>query len=199
MSLYHYPAWWSVLSQARALDLVRRICAVAPLRRPMTPGGRPMHVRITNAGPVGWWSDEAGYRYAEAQPDGRPWADAHPWLLEQARAVALRSGERFEPDTILINWYEPDASLSTHRDEQERDRQAPIVSFSLGAPATFTLRGSERESPVSTKVRLKSGDALVMKPPARNWYHSIDKIHEPDVFDGLDMRGRISILVRRAR
>ena len=46
----------------------------APFFRPVTPGGKPFSVRMTNLGPLGWVSDRAGYRYQPTHPvTGAPW------------------------------------------------------------------------------------------------------------------------------
>ena len=43
----------------------------------------------------------------------------------------------FRPDACLINRYAVGAKLSLHRDKDEPDLRAPIVSVSLGLPAVF--------------------------------------------------------------
>ena len=52
---------------------IRAVVAAAPLVAPVTPGGRPMSVRMTAAGRLGWVTDRAGYRYAPAHPQGMGW------------------------------------------------------------------------------------------------------------------------------
>lgn len=198
--LHHIPGWWGGEMQRRARDEVHRIAEVAPLRRPSTPSGHPMRVRITSAGARAWWSDDrGGYRYIDTQPDGRPLPPAPAWILEDAiAAVRLCRGREFHPDAVLVNWYSPDAALGSHRDESEPDQDAPIVSFSLGSAAPFYLRGPERTDAISKRVTLESGDCLVMLPPARGWYHEVPRILESDpLFSPLREPGRISILVRK--
>lgn len=201
--LRHLPGRWHANDQTHAVELVRQICAAAPLRRPHTPSGRPMGVQITSSGRAAWWSSTgAGYRYLDTQPDGRPLPAAPPWILEQASLAAAYAGvEGFTPDSVLINWYEPGVALSTHRDESEDDLEAPIVSFSLGAATGFWLRGEERESSVSARLVLESGDALVMAQPCRNWYHEVREVPAGRtlLFNPLRSPGRISILVRKVR
>ena len=197
--LHHMPGHWDAATQARAVETIRELCESAPLARPSTPAGAPMNVRITSAGAAAWWSDNrGGYRYIDTQPNGAPLPEAPRWILDAARVVVLAaSGEVFAPDAVLINWYEPGASLSCHRDESEIDLEAPIVSFSLGAACRFNLRGPEREDPISEHLVLESGDAVVMGLPARNWYHEVPRILDSDMFSPLRGGGRISILVRK--
>src|SRR5690606_6399604 len=48
---------------------IARIEAQAPFRRMVTPGGFTMSVAMTNCGPLGWVSDEDGYRYSPVDPE----------------------------------------------------------------------------------------------------------------------------------
>lgn len=196
----HLPHWWSEDEQTKAANIVRELVVKAPLKRPTTPGGQPMKVQVTSAGAGAWWSDEGGYRYLNTQPGGATLPAAPRWLINEAWKIAHACGVTLEPDSVLVNWYDADASLSTHRDESEEDLDAPIVSFSLGAPGVFRVRGPERTDPVSRSVVLESGDVVVMAPPCRNWYHELSRVLPSDtLFTPLKGRGRISILVRKVR
>jgi len=57
------------------------------------------------------------------------------------RSAAQGGFADFEPDACLVNRYEPGARLSLHQDRNERNLAAPIVSVSLGLPATFLFGG----------------------------------------------------------
>jgi len=46
------------------LEDLRAGLKTAPLVQMETPGGKPMSVRMSAAGRLGWASDRAGYRYA---------------------------------------------------------------------------------------------------------------------------------------
>ncbi|MBA4786365.1 MAG: alpha-ketoglutarate-dependent dioxygenase AlkB, partial [Rhizobiales bacterium] len=52
-------------AQEHLVDLVRAVVAQAPLYVPEMPGtGKPMSVRMTNCGSLGWVTDKTrGYRY----------------------------------------------------------------------------------------------------------------------------------------
>ena len=66
-------------------------------------------------------------------------------FLDLAERAAREAGyPDFVPDACLINRYEPGARLSLHQDRNEKDFHAPIVSVSLGLPATFLFGGDER-------------------------------------------------------
>jgi alkylated DNA repair protein (DNA oxidative demethylase) len=60
------------------------------------------------------------------------------------RAANAAGFPSFEPDSCLINRYEPGAKLSLHQDKNEESCDAPIVSASLGLPAKFLFAGVVR-------------------------------------------------------
>ena len=114
-------------------------------------------------------------------------------LAECAAAAAGFAG--FDPDACLINRYEPGARLSLHRDEDERDFTAPIVSVSLGVPAVFLFGGSRRgDRP--RRIRLEGGDVVVWGGPARLVYHGVAPLAEAE--DPLTGRRRINLTFRKA-
>lgn len=154
-----------------ALDAIG---ATAPFRHMLTPGGQRMSVAMTSCGALGWITDRRGYRYVAADPEsGRPWPALPAAFLQLAGAAAEAAGYRaFEPDACLINRYEPGTRLSLHRDEDERDLAAPVVSVSLGLPATFLFGGLRRTDP-ARRVALQHGDVVVWGGPSRLAYHGV--------------------------
>lgn len=162
-------------SQAESLLAgVERVRAQAPFVHLVTPGGHTMSVAMTNCGQVGWVSDRRGYRYAAARPGSqRPWPDMPPEFRELAAHAALRAGfPDFDPDACLINRYAPGAKMSLHQDRDEDDREAPIVSVSLGLPAVFQFGGFSR-SDRPLRIPLAHGDVVVWGGPARMRYHGV--------------------------
>ena len=124
------------------LSALQAVTAVSPFRRMTTPGGFVMSVAMTNCGTAGWVTDRTGYRYDRIDPQtGQPWPSLPDCFRDLAIASAGDSGyPDFVPDACLINRYEPGARLSLHQDKNERDFAQPIVSVSLGLPATFPVR-----------------------------------------------------------
>jgi DNA oxidative demethylase len=153
---------------------VREVQEAAPPRRMTTPGGLAMSVAMTSCGAAGWVTDRHGYRYAAKDPaTGRPWPAMPDVLRDLAAAAAARAGfARFDPDSCLINLYEPGARLSLHQDRNERDMGQPIVSVSLGLPATFLFGGETRAAP-ARPIALAHGDVVVFGGPARLAYHGV--------------------------
>jgi alkylated DNA repair protein (DNA oxidative demethylase) len=163
------------------LAALSAVAAAAPFRHMTTPGGYRMSVAMTNCGAAGWITDRTGYRYDPRDPQtGRPW----PAMPSVFHGLATRAAERagfdgFEPDACLVNRYEPGSKLSLHQDHDERDFSQPIVSVSLGLPATF-LFGGERRAARPRRLRLVHGDVVVWGGPARMSFHGVDILRAGD-------------------
>lgn len=151
----------------------------AAFRTMQVPGGKFMSVAITNAGGWGWISDLQGYRYSAVDPQtGKPWPAIPAFLGEQAaRAAALAGYPGFAPDACLINRYQPGARMGLHRDQDEHDFAAPIVSVSLGLPCRFLWGGLTRQSP-TRRLALTHGDVLVWGGPSRLVFHGVAPLRE---------------------
>jgi len=166
---------------ALLLEAVTAIAQQAPFRHLVTPGGHTMSVAMTNCGRVGWVSDRKGYRYDPVDPDTKlPWPAMPPAFLDLAvRAAADAGFAGYDPDACLINRYAAGAKLSLHQDRDEKDAWAPIVSVSLGLPATFLWGGKRRADP-QRRMRLESGDVVVWGGPARFVYHGVAPLKDGD-------------------
>lgn len=184
--------------QAPALiAAVDEIAAIAPFRNMTTPGGFRMSVAMTNCGGAGWVTDRKGYRYTPDDPlSGRPWPPI-PMLFQRlaADAAGVAGYPGFEPDACLMNLYEPGTRLSLHRDENEQDLRAPIVSVSLGLPAIFLFGGHQRGDR-ARRVALESGDVVVWGGSLRLVYHGIAPLAEGE--HPLTGRRRINLTFRKA-
>ena len=183
-----------------AAELVAKVDAItasAPFRNMITPGGFRMSVGMTNCGRAGWVTDRRGYRYEPVDPiTGTPWPTIPDSFRGLAASAAAAAGyPDFEPDACLINLYEPGTRLSLHRDENERDLTAPIVSVSLGLPAVF-LFGGNRRSDRPRRILLESGDIVVWGGPDRLVYHGVAPL--PDGDDPLTGNRRINLTFRKA-
>lgn len=159
---------------APLLAAVDSVMAQAPLRHLVTPGGFTMSVAMTNCGALGWTSDRRGYRYSAIDPvSGQSWP-AMPAVFAQlaGEAAAAAGFEGFAPDACLINQYLPGSRLSLHQDRDERDLDAPIVSVSLGMPATFLFGGLARADKTA-RVLLQHGDVVVWGGVDRLRHHGV--------------------------
>ncbi|KIZ36417.1 MULTISPECIES: DNA oxidative demethylase AlkB [Rhodopseudomonas] len=161
-------------SEPELIAALREVIAAAPFRHMVTPGGHRMSVAMTSCGAVGWVTDRSGYRYAPTDPDsGQPWPTMPASFRELARNAAAQAGfDDFDPDSCLINRYKPGAKMALHQDKDERDFAAPIVSVSLGLPATFLFGGLAR-SDKPKRFQLEHGDVVAWGGPARLAYHGV--------------------------
>jgi DNA oxidative demethylase len=188
---------FATLEATELMEALGGVLLAAPFRHMVTPGGFRMSVAMTNCGRAGWITDRRGYRYEALDPTtGRPWPPLPaPFVQLATRAAAQGGFASFEPDACLINRYEPGARLSLHQDKNERNLAAPIVSVSLGLPATF-LFGGLRRTDRPRRIRLQSGDIAVWGGPARLAFHGVEALSEGD--DQLTGRCRINLTFRQA-
>jgi len=179
------------------LAALNDITAISPFRHMITPGGYTMSVAMTNCGAAGWVSDRSGYRYDPIDPDtGAPWPPMPGCFLSLAVAAAMEAGyPEFRPDACLINRYQPGARLSLHQDRNERNFANPIISVSLGLPATFQFGGRKRTDPVR-KFALRHGDVAVWGGASRLCYHGIAVLK--DGHHEIIGRKRINLTLRGA-
>lgn len=156
------------------LAAIEQVAAISPFRQMVTPGGYTMSVAMTNCGPYGWSTDRHGYCYAAIDPlTGKPWPAMPECFRRLAQSAAARAGyPTFSPDACLINRYQPGAKLSLHQDKDEALLDAPIVSVSLGLPATFQFGGLKRTDPLQ-RVWLEHGDVVVWGGESRLFYHAV--------------------------
>lgn len=190
----HLPGQLSALEQRALLEAIRDVVASAPLYRPVMPKtGRPLSVRMTNCGTLGWVSDVDGYRYQPTHPEtGEAWPPIPDALLALWREL---DAYEHPPEACLVNFYEGSAKMGLHQDRDEDDLSAPVVSVSLGDDCLFrvgeTVRGGR-----TTSLRLRSGDVVVLGGAGRLAYHGVDRIY-PATSALLKRGGRINLTLRR--
>lgn len=159
------------------LDAIASVASASTFRQMIVPSGHTMSVAMTNSGDLGWTTDRAGYRYTTLDPTtGKSWPPMPAPLLHLAQRAAAAAGfPGFIPNACLVNRYAPGARLSLHQDKNEQDYTHPIVSVSLGLPATFLL-GTLRRTDTPRRIRIEHGDVLVWGGPARLIYHGVAPI-----------------------
>jgi len=189
-----YPGYLGRAEQEALLTALRQVLDHAPLYTPRMPkSGRPMSVRMSNCGTLGWLSDAGGYRYEPAHPaTGRSWPPLPDALIAMWSEVAHYA---HPPQACLINFYGPSAKMGLHQDRDEADFDAPVVSLSLGDSCLFRVGGLKRGDPTRS-LRLNSGDVLVLGGSARLAFHGVDRIY-PGTSTLLAEGGRINLTMRR--
>jgi alkylated DNA repair protein (DNA oxidative demethylase) len=181
--------------QITLLAAISEVVAQAPLFTPTMPrSGKPMSVRMTNCGPLGWVTDkERGYRYQATHPKtGKPWPPIPAALLELWRALARYPAP---PEACLVNYYAGNAKMGLHQDKDEEDFAAPVLSVSLGDTGIFRLGGRSRKDPTRA-FELKSGDVVVLGGTDRLAFHGIDRILA-GTSDLVPEGGRFNLTLRR--
>jgi alkylated DNA repair protein (DNA oxidative demethylase) len=189
------PGAFDAPAQRALLNDISVILAAAPLFVPRMPRtGQPFSVRMSNCGPLGWVSDrDGGYRYQPHHPDtGQPWPAMPPVLLDLWSRVG---GFAEPPEACLINFYAPGTRMGSHRDADEHEPNAPVVSVSLGCDAVFHVGGPKRTD-AKVRLTLRSGDVLVFGGPSRFAYHGIDRVIG-GTSDLVPEGGRINLTLRR--
>jgi len=180
------------------LAAIEAVTAQAPFRYMSTPGGYQMSVAMTNCGALGWVTDRTGYRYDGIDPaSGKPWPEMPSIFRELAGQAAAQAGfAGFWPEACLVNRYEPGARLSLHQDRDEKNYDEPIVSVSLGLPATF-LWGGLKRSNKTVRYRLEHGDVVVWGGASRLTFHGVAPLADGD--HALLGKQRINLTFRKAR
>ena len=172
-------AGYALNAEEALLSSLTLVVAQSPFRNMITPGGFRMSVAMSNCGPLGWVTDRTGYRYSAIDPEtNRAWPEMPAAFWNLAVSAANEAGfPNFIPDACLINRYDPGTRLSLHQDKDERDFTQPIVSVSLGLPATFLFGGFERADK-TIRIPLVHGDVVVWGGPARLRFHGIAPLKE---------------------
>ncbi len=191
----HLPDYLDRATQERLVETIRGIVAEAPLYTPEMPGtGKPMSVRMTNCGPLGWVTDkDQGYRYQPFHP-----ATEKSWPAIPDELLALwekLSGYPKPPEACLVNFYSDDAKMGLHQDKDETEFAAPVLSISLGNSCLFRVGGLNRKDPTGS-FKLSSGDIVLIGGEGRLAFHGVDRIY-PGTSTLLKNGGRINLTLRR--
>ncbi|MEM6626447.1 MAG: alpha-ketoglutarate-dependent dioxygenase AlkB [Pseudomonadota bacterium] len=191
-----YSGYFDRTAQEALLKAVRERVRDAPFYTPSMPrSGRPMSVKMTNLGELGWVADKSGYRYQATHPKtGAAWPAMPQILLDLWNDV---SGYDAPPEACLVNLYRDGAKMGLHVDQDEDAADAPVVSVSLGDKVLFRIGGPKRSDPTQS-LKLSSGDVVVLGGPARHAHHGVDRTY-PATSTLLDGGGRLNLTLRRVR
>jgi DNA oxidative demethylase len=191
----YLPGYLDRDAQVSLLEAVRAGVAEAPLFTPTMPKtGKPMSVRMTNFGALGWVTDrERGYRYQPMHPvTAKPWPAIPPVLLDMWHSL---SNYPKNPEACLVNFYGPEAKMGLHQDRDETEFAAPVLSISLGDTCLFRIGGEERTGPAAS-LKLASGDVVLLAGKSRLAFHGVTRIY-PGTSTLLKGEGRVNLTLRR--
>ncbi len=196
----HIPDWLSFDEQRHLVGACRQWAKPpAPMRATRLPNGGVMSVQSVC---LGWhWVPYRYSRFAE-DTDGAPVDPLPDWLAELGRRAVTDAyespvdGAAYKPDAALINFYNVDARLGLHQDQEER-ASAPVVSLSLGDSCVFRFGNTQTRGRPYNDIELYSGDLVVFGGPSRYAYHGVPKIlpGTGPTEIGLD-RGRLNVTLR---
>ena len=195
----HLPGWLDLAGQRRLVAAYREwVAGPVPARAAVLPGGHAMSVRTVC---LGWhWRP---YRYTRTADDvnGARVLDLPGWLAELGRRVVADAYDEaaaaaYEPDTALVNWYDPTARMGMHQDKDEVAAD-PVVSLSVGDSCVFRFGTPHSRGKPYTDLTLASGDAVVFGRESRFAYHGVPRIlpGTADPATGLG-EGRINVTMR---
>ncbi len=197
----HVPGWMTVSGQRRLVENCREWTrGPVPMRHPKVGRGGQMSVKMVS---LGWhWLP---YRYSRTADDldGQPVAPFPEELSVMARRGVTDAygdpaqGDEYEPDAVLINFYDEAAKMGLHQDKDEKS-DAPVVSLSLGDTCVFRFGNTENRNKPWTDVELKSGDLLVFGRESRYAFHGVTKVlpgtSNPEI--GMNT-GRLNLTIRQ--
>ena len=196
----HIPDWLGVDEQRHLVDVCREWAKPpAPMRAARMPNGAVMSVKTVC---LGWqWIPYRYSRFAE-DTDGAPVKPFPVWLVQLGQcAVAdafddLDAGAEYAPDAALVNYYDENARLGLHKDQDE-DAGAPVVSISLGDSCIFRFGNVHTRGRPYTDLELRSGDVVVFGGLSRYAYHGVPKILPGTGNPGIGLNnGRFNITLR---
>jgi alkylated DNA repair protein (DNA oxidative demethylase) len=193
--LRYLPGHLTPAAQAALVAEIWAAAALAPFITPRMPRtGAPLSVQMTNLGPLGWLTDQAGgYRYQPHHPEtGAPWPPIPAVLLDLWEGLC---GGAAPPEACLVNLYRNTARMGLHVDADEAAKDAPVLSVSLGDVAVFRIGGPSRQDPTRS-LKLRSGDVVVMGGVSRRCFHGVDRIM-PGTSRLIPGGGRINLTLRR--
>ena len=110
--------------------------------------------------------------------------------------VARETGnDAFYPQSCLINFYRKGEKLGLHQDNTEENKNAPIISISLGDSGIFVLGGCLRTNETKPYI-VQSGDVIVMGGESRNFFHAF-KGTVSNTSNLLKNGGRLNLTIRQ--
>ena len=96
-------------------------------------------------------------------------------MPDELKEVAMRVNNimnlgKYEPEAIIINYYDKRNYMGGHLDDGEKDQIHPIISFSFGLSCVF-LMGAPSRDVKPLPIKLNSGDVFIMSGFARTCLH----------------------------
>jgi alkylated DNA repair dioxygenase AlkB len=158
-----------------AVDLLIELMEQTPWRAEEITvwGKRHLQPRL-----IAWYGDaQSVYSYSGISMRPLPWT---PTLEGLCKRIESACHETF--NSVLLNYYRNERdSMGFHSDDEpELGPQPAIASLSLGESRVFTFKHKRIAGLPPVKIRLESGDLLLMKGDTQKyWKHGIAKSTKP--------------------
>lgn len=144
-----------------------------------------------------WTTKE--YSYDDKDFNAQFPKDLSSWTKNAVKQLGFDS--EYKPEAGIVNFYQPDDTLTGHVDRSEKNMTAPLVSMSIGLSAIFLLGRFSREDAPVRAIHVRSGDLSILSGPSRLLFHGVPKIlprqdiEYPDSFEGdSDMQHCIKLM-----
>ncbi len=192
--VWHVPDWLDQDAQ-HSLAKLCHLWTPAGFQRTQLPNKKWMSVETAC---LGWHWYPYGYSRFVDTKQTQP-VPAFPNELQALASQAIADTYGYDidysPDTALLNKYNNDARQGMHQDSDERC-DAPVVSISLGATATFRFGNTTNRNKPWQDIELRSGDLFVFGGSRRFSYHGVPKVHD-DGGTTLTPGTRLNITIRQ--
>lgn len=193
-----YKNYLSLEKQEQLVQIIHNILPEAPFFKAISPRKKPLGSLMTNMGEFGWYADATdGYKYINHHPNTqKKWPGIPVEIMNIWRKLA---DYPIDPQCCLINYYnEQNPNLGMHKDLDEQDFKAPVLSISLGNTCSFRYSTSPKSQSPSKTIKLESGTILVMGGESRLIYHSVNKVFfgSNKLLDSSFGLGRLNLTLR---
>lgn len=120
------------------------------------------------------------------------------YLINHCKAISSALLiDNYNPEAVIVNYYDKKNSMSGHLDDGENDQTMPIISFSMGLSSVFLIGGkSKTEKPEA--ILLESGDVAIMAGESRRCYHGVPKIFD-NTFNPLSTNNTVEDLTSKLK
>lgn len=120
-----------------------------------------------------------GYKYDWTTKEynfEKPHLPISPELSAFCKSFACGLGySDYKAEAGIVNFYQPEDTLTCHVDRSEKNMEPPLISLSFGLDCIFLLGGETRDDKVHA-IRVKSGDISVLAGKSRSFFHGIPRI-----------------------
>jgi alkylated DNA repair protein alkB family protein 1 len=97
-------------------------------------------------------------------------------LAEFCSSFARSLGyKNYKSEAGIVNFYQPEDTLTCHVDRSEMNMTPPLISLSFGLDCIFLLGGETREDEVYA-IRVHSGDISVLAGKSRSFFHGVPRV-----------------------